>query len=116
MKKSVTWSVNGKYLQHMIKMAEDLYLWKKMDLRGLLHLPWGYIHVYEYYFPTTSPRMAWPDKAYFVWDRSLGGGTKTYINGPGPKTKMATMHIYGKTLQKTSNPEPKCLLTLTPGM
>ena len=33
-------------------------------------------------------------------------GTKVYIIGPGYMTKMAAMPIYGKTLRKSSSPEP----------
>ena len=32
-----------------------------------------------------------------------------YINKPGHMTKMAAMPVYGKTLQKSSTPEPKGL-------
>ena len=37
------------------------------------------------------------------WDR----GTKICSNGPGHMTKMAAMPVYGKSLKKSSSPEPK---------
>ena len=38
-----------------------------------------------------------------LWD----GETKVCSNGPGHKTKMAAMPIYGKNPKKSSSPEPK---------
>ena len=38
-----------------------------------------------------------------LWD----WGTKVCSNGPGHRTKMATMAIYAKNLKKSSTPEPK---------
>ena len=43
---------------------------------------------------------AWPIKAKFYVEPPLEGGTKVYINGPGHKTKMAAMPIYGKNSSK----------------
>ena len=40
------------------------------------------------------------------WD----GGMKVYSNDPGHLTKMAAKPIYGKSLKKSSSPEPKGLL------
>ena len=37
----------------------------------------------------------------------MGWGTKVCSNGPGHRTKMAAMAIYGKNLKKSSSPEPK---------
>ena len=53
-----------------------------------------------------SSETAWPIKAKFYVEPSWEGGTKVDINGPGHMTKMAAMPIYGKTLQKSSSPEP----------
>ena len=53
-----------------------------------------------------SSETAWPIKAKFYVEPPWEGGTKVYINGPGHMTKMAATPIYGKTLQKSSSPEP----------
>ena len=34
-------------------------------------------------------------------------GTKICSNGPGHMTSVAVMSVYGKTLKKSSSPEPK---------
>ena len=52
---------------------------------------------------------AWPIKAKFYVELPWEGGTKVYINRPGHMTKMAAMPIYGKTLKKSSSPEPEGL-------
>ena len=45
-------------------------------------------------------------KPNFIW--SLHGmGERKFVNGPGDMTKMAVMPIYGKSLKKSSYPEPK---------
>ena len=44
---------------------------------------------------------AWPMKAKFYMMHLYEGGTNVYINNPCHITKMATMPIYGKTLQKS---------------
>ena len=56
-----------------------------------------------------SSETAWPIKAKFYVDLPWEGGTKVCINGPGHMTKMAAMPIYGKTLKKSSSPEPEVL-------
>ena len=56
-----------------------------------------------------SSESALPIKANFHAEPSWEGGTKVYINGSGHMTKMAATPIYGKNLQKSSNPEPKVL-------
>ena len=45
-----------------------------------------------------SSETALPIKAKFYMEPPWEGGTKVYINGPGPMTKMAAMPIYGKNL------------------
>ena len=61
-----------------------------------------------------SSETAWPIKAKFYaephWEGGGGGGgAKVYINGSGYMTKMTVMPIYGKTLKKSSSPEPEVL-------
>ena len=56
-----------------------------------------------------SSETAWPIKAKFYVEPPWEGGTKVYINGPGHKTKMAAMPIYGKNplkifFSRTSRP------------
>ena len=58
---------------------------------------------------TFSSETAWPIKAKFYVESHWEVGTKVYINGPGHMTKMAVMPIYGKTLKKSSSPEPEVL-------
>ena len=53
-----------------------------------------------------SSETAWPIKAKFYVDSPWEGGTNVHINGPGHKTKMAAMPIYGKNLKISSSPEP----------
>ena len=53
-----------------------------------------------------SSETAWPIKAKFYVEPPWEGGTKVCINGPGHMTKMAVMPIYGKSLKKSSSPEP----------
>ena len=47
-----------------------------------------------------------PIEAKFHMEPPWDGGTKVCSNGPGHKTKMVTMSIYGKNLQNSSL-EPK---------
>ena len=56
-----------------------------------------------------SSETAWSIKAKFYVEPHWEGKTKVYINGPGHMTKMAVMPIYGKTLKKSSSPEPEVL-------
>ena len=56
-----------------------------------------------------SSETAWPIKAKFYVEPPWEEGTKVYINGPGPMTKMAAMSIYGKNLKKSFSPEPEVL-------
>ena len=56
-----------------------------------------------------SSETAWPIKAKFYVEPPWEGGTKVYINGPGHRTKMVAMPIYGKNLKKSSSPEPEVL-------
>ena len=60
-------------------------------------------------FSNVFSETAWPIKAKFYVEPPWEGGTKVYINGPGRMTKMASMPIYGKNLQKSSSPEPEVL-------
>ena len=39
----------------------------------------------------------------------MGRWTKVYKNGPGHRTKLATMPIFGKNLLKSSSPEQRGL-------
>ena len=57
-------------------------------------------------FSKIFSETAWPIKAKFYMKHLWEGGTNVYINNPGHMTKMAAMPIYGKTLQKSSSPEP----------
>ena len=73
---------------------------KKMTPGDCLHLPWGYIHVYDHHLQGSfSLKLFGQSKSNFM--RSLlGKAERKYINGPGHMTKMAAMPIYGKNLQK----------------
>ena len=57
-------------------------------------------------YPCSGVHRRWPIKAKFYVEPHWEGGTKVCINGPGHKTKMAAMPIYGKNLKKSSSPEP----------
>ena len=48
-----------------------------------------------------SSETAWPIKAKFYVEPPWEVGKKAYINGTGHMTKMAAMHIYGKSFQKS---------------
>ena len=56
-----------------------------------------------------SSETTWPIKAKFYVVPPWEEGTKVYINGLGPMTKMAAMPIYGKNLKQSSSPEPEVL-------
>ena len=56
-----------------------------------------------------SSETAWPIKAKFHVEPPGEGGTQVCINGPGHKTKLATMPICGRNLLKFSSPEPEVL-------
>ena len=53
-----------------------------------------------------SSETAWPIKAKFYVEPPWERGTKVYINGPSHMTEMAAMPIYGKSLKKSSSPDP----------
>ena len=48
-----------------------------------------------------------PIEAKFHVEPPWDGERKFIQNGPGHKTKMATMPIYGKNIKKSSSTEPK---------
>ena len=52
-------------------------------------------------------KTAEPIKAKFHMEPQWDGGTKVCSRGLGHITKMAATPVYGKTLQKSSSPEPK---------
>ena len=56
-----------------------------------------------------SSETTLPVKAKFYVEPPWEGGTKVCINGPGHKTKLAAMPIYGKNLKNSSSPEPEVL-------
>ena len=79
---------------------------KKNDPRGL-HLPLGYVHVYDNYFQTSfSMKMEGQSKPTFMWILLMERGTKVIkivlVN-------MAAIPIYGLNLLKSSSLEPKVL-------
>ena len=49
----------------------------------------------------------WPIEAKFDVEPPWDGGTICCSNSIGHMTNMATMPIYGKSLKKSSSPEPK---------
>ena len=53
-----------------------------------------------------SSETAWQIKAKFYVEPPWVGGTKVCSLHLGYMTKMAAIPIYGKTLQKSSSPEP----------
>ena len=63
-----------------------------------------HVHVYGNHFQRSSslrpPRQSKPN---CMW-KLLGKGEKVYMNGPGHRTKMAAMPIYGKNLQISNSP------------
>ena len=54
-----------------------------------------------------SSETTGPIKVRFHMELLLDGGTKVCSNGHGHMTKMASMHICGKILKKSSSLEPK---------
>ena len=54
-----------------------------------------------------SSETSGPMKVKFHMELLEDGGTKVCSNGPGRKTKMTAMPIYGKNLNKSSSSEPK---------
>ena len=77
---------------------------KKNNSRGCLSLPWGLIHVYDHYFQTSFLKLG-QSKSKFCVESAWEVGKKVNINGIGHMTKMATMLIYGKNVQKASPAE-----------
>ena len=58
---------------------------------GCLPLPHGYIHVYDYYFQTPSPKPLGHLKPSYMWS-ILGARTQKFVLGfMGHITKMAAM-------------------------
>ena len=95
-------SENSGVLAHLSKrLIGELigYPWSCIVRPASVHRPSTISNVF-------SSETAWPIKAKFYVEPSWEGGTKGCINGPGHMTKMAAMPIYGKTLQKSSSPEP----------
>ena len=72
----------------------------------LIVCPWSVVRRRPHFSNIFSSETAWPIKAKFYVEPPWGGGTKVYINDPGHMTMMAATPIYGKTLQKSSSPEP----------
>ena len=58
------------------------------------------------HFSNIFTKTAWPIKDKFRVKSPWEVGKKVYINGTGHMTKMATMLIYDKNLQKSSPTEP----------
>ena len=58
-------------------------------------------------FSKIFSKTAWPIKAKFHMEPQWDGEMKVCLWGLGHMTKMATMPICVKTLQKSSSPEPK---------
>ena len=56
-------------------------------------------NIYVYYHNIQKPSSLKPQPPYEE-------ESNVYISNPGHMTKMATMPIYGKTLQNSSSPEP----------
>ena len=61
-------------------------------------------------------RNHWPIEAKFHVEPPWDGGTKVCPNRPGHMTKMATMHIYGKNLEKNFFSRTKRPMTLKLGI
>ena len=74
-----------------------VYPSSRRPLASVVHPPFSKIF---------SSETAWPIKAKFYVEPPWEGGTKVCINGPGHMTKMAAMPIYGKSLKKSSSPQP----------
>ena len=53
-----------------------------------------------------SSETTMPIRVRFYIEHLCLTGTKVYVIGPGHMMKMASMLIYGKTLWKSSSPEP----------
>ena len=64
-------------------------------------LPWGYIHVYNHYFQTSSSLKPLGQSMPNFTRNLLGKWERKFIrvyriNGTGHMTKIAAMPIYGK--------------------
>ena len=82
---------------HMTKMATMLIYGKNVQKSNR---PIYQVRVYR----TIGPLVPWPIKAKLRVEPPWEVGKKVYINGTGHMTKMATMLIYGKNLQKSNRP------------
>ena len=102
MGKTVTQSFNGENLQQRTKLNNCVYERK---------LPQGVVCPCPYMYMTNifkHLKRLGKSMSNFMWH--LVGRGKDYINGPGHITKMDTMPIYDKNLQKSTELSPMILI------
>ena len=66
-----------------------------------------YVCVLSTFSNIFSSETTGPIEAKFHVEPPWDGRTKVFSNGTGHMIKMAAMLIYGKSLKKSSSPEPK---------
>ena len=63
-----------------------------------IHVPRGYIHVYDHTIQTSSLKPLGQSKPNSMWNIERKGERKFVLNGHGHITKMAVMAMYSKDL------------------